>query len=101
MNFNLSSCSIHGLWFYFSKEIKISKDASWEKPGNRCVINLSKEDISSILNNYPFIPVISIEVPANDSIIIPRSAFFEASGILTVSTDGEFVVMGGSKWKTK
>ena len=82
---------------YFSKEIKISKDASWERPGNRCVINLSKEDISSILNNYPFIPVISIEVPANDSIIIPRSAFFEASGILTVSTDGEFVVMGGSK----
>ena len=57
----------------------------------------SREDINSILNNYPFIPVISIDVPANDSIIVPRSAFFEARGILTVSTDVEFVVMGGCK----
>lgn len=56
----------------------------------KTVIELKNDEIQSIFDNYPFIPMIPVQIAA-DGILkkVPRNAQFKMNGYVTVVADGE------------
>lgn len=61
--------------------------------GKTHTISLSRDDIESIFNTYPFEPKISMKI-ADGTVSIPRDAEFGITAILSATTDGEYVIWG-------
>jgi hypothetical protein len=61
--------------------------------GKTHTLSLSRDDIESIFNTYPFEPKISMKI-ADGTVSIPRDAEFGITAILSATTDGEYVIWG-------
>lgn len=66
--------------------------STWEND-NR-TINLTESEINSFYENYPFVPKIRLEI-GDGEIKVPRNASFGAQAVLTVVTQGEYMLKGG------
>lgn len=68
----------------------LDKSLSFENSDENKVLELTDDEIQSIFDNYPFIPVIPVQITADgEEKTISRSGQFGMSGYVTVVADGE------------
>lgn len=61
--------------------------------GNTQIFNFSTQDVNKILDSYPFMPKIKLEISKGE-VLLKRDAIFGAEAIIGIETDGTYELYG-------